>query len=273
MIRRDRGPEPPELAALRKRALPALRSIRAVRPLMSDDFRLYDYRVAFQPLYDRQHGNCCFCETWEQSRGNPVEHLRPKTQVDHEQGAGAVEGYWWLAYSWENLAFACQTCNEKPFKGIRFPLAPGSPRLVAEENPPGAELPLLLDPFFEDPGPWIEFVFDRLAGGWMPQARSGVPRERGEATIRVLGLYRQELRDRRDWYVRHTVEPAVHRIQSALTSGDAAAVRKVWGEELLRLFDPQASFQALSRDVLCHHIAADKRARFGLVFPGHVALS
>jgi len=273
VIRRDRGPEPPQLAAVRSRALPALRSIRATRPIASDDFRPYDYRVAFRPLYERQHGICCFCECREQPRKNPVEHLRPKTQVDHEQGAGAVEGYWWLAYSWENLAFACQTCNEKPFKGIRFPLAPASARLVAEESPPGPEQPLLLDPFSEDPGRWIEFVFDRLGGGWMPQARSGVPKERGEATIRVLGLYRQDLRDHRDWYVRHTVEPAARRIQSVLASGDAAAVVKVWGDELSHLFDPGAPFQALSRDVLCHHIPADERARFGLGFPGHVALS
>lgn len=271
MIRRQRGPEPPALTAARAKTLPDLRALRATRPLTSDDFPT-SYRAAYEPLRATQRGICCYCEYWEQPRGNPVEHIRPKTKVDHEQGAGEVEGYWWLAYSWENLAFACQTCNEKPYKGTRFPLSAGSSRLVAEETPPGAERPLFINPFDEDPGPWIEFVFEPLAGGWIPHARRGQPKERGEATIRVLGLDRQELRERRDWYVKHVVERAIRRIQPVLASGDVAAVTATWQDELAPLFDDGAPFQALSRDVLCHYIPEAERARFGLTFPAHVAL-
>lgn len=272
MIRRTRGPEPPALAAARALRLPSLRSLRAVRELSSNDFPKKDYRHAFAELYRQQRGICCYCESWEQSRKNPVEHIRPKTKVDHEQGAGEVEGYWWLAYSWENLAFACRTCNEQPYKHTRFPLALGSPRLVAEQAPPGAEQALFINPFDEDPGPWIEFVFSPLADGWIPQPRAGRPREKGEATIRVLGLRRPELREQRDGYVRHHVMPAIRRIQRVLLSDDVAAVTTTWQDELDHLFHEGARFQALSRDVLGHYISAAQRARFGLVFPAHVTL-
>ena len=49
-----------------------------------------------------------------------------------------------------------------------------------------------------------------------------MPSERGEATIRVLGLYRQDLRDHRDRHMRHRRACGPH--QNVLASGDAAAV-------------------------------------------------
>ncbi len=271
MIRRSRGAEPPALGVARSKALATLRTLRASRPLTSKDFS-DSYRNAFEELYRTQGGTCCFCEYPEQEYKSPVEHFRPKTLADHGQGAGPVEGYWWLAYSWQNLTFACQTCNEK-YKDIHFPLAAGSTPLTAEDAPPGAEVALLIHPFDEDPGLWIEFVPDSLASGWMPQARGGQPKDRGEATIRVLGLARrQDLIDARNQHVRHRVEPAVQRIQSALAGGDPAVLATTWQSELSHLFYDGAPFQALSRDVLCHYIPEAERARFGLTFPAHVAL-
>ena len=50
---------------------------------------------------------CAYCETPVEQA--VVEHYRPKRG-----------GYYWLAYSWDNLLLACPKCNE--FKGDRFPL-------------------------------------------------------------------------------------------------------------------------------------------------------
>jgi uncharacterized protein (TIGR02646 family) len=54
------------------------------------------------------HDKCAYCEapTSAVTFGD-VEHFRPKSS------------YWWLAYSYDNYAFACQMCNQA-FKGDQF---------------------------------------------------------------------------------------------------------------------------------------------------------
>lgn len=90
------------------------------------------------------HCKCAFCET--KSEVMHVEHFRPKRG-----------GYYWLAYSWDNLLLCCPTCNIN--KGDDFPLADGGVRahfvcddediqkinvLSAEYDQ--RELPLLVNP-------------------------------------------------------------------------------------------------------------------------------
>ena len=47
-----------------------------------------------------------------------VEHFRPKAEV--KEAGENHQGYWWLAYSWENLLIACKTCNQE-YKRIKIP--------------------------------------------------------------------------------------------------------------------------------------------------------
>lgn len=59
-------------------------------------------------LNEKYEGKCAYCETPVEQM--VVEHYRPKRG-----------GYYWLAYSWDNLLLACPKCNE--FKGDRFPIS------------------------------------------------------------------------------------------------------------------------------------------------------
>ena len=72
---------------------------------------LYDSRYKYQDVKDAlrslYHGKCAYCETYDPSPH--VEHYRPKRG-----------GYYWLAYSWDNLIASCSQCNTK--KGNKFPI-------------------------------------------------------------------------------------------------------------------------------------------------------
>jgi hypothetical protein len=73
-------------------------------------------------LLAAQHGKCAFCESQVRhvSFGD-VEHFRPKG--GYRQAAKdrlRRPGYFWLVYTWENLFFSCQMCNQM-YKGNLFP--------------------------------------------------------------------------------------------------------------------------------------------------------
>lgn len=63
-----------------------------------------DVKKALQTQYKNK---CAFCEQY--SERWDVEHYRPKTI------------YYWLAYSWDNLLYACPTCNQD-YKKAKFDL-------------------------------------------------------------------------------------------------------------------------------------------------------
>lgn len=57
-------------------------------------YKMQDIKTALQEIY---HSKCAFCE--QKIEFPQVEHFRPKNI------------YYWLAYSWDNLLFACLGCN------------------------------------------------------------------------------------------------------------------------------------------------------------------
>ncbi len=85
---------------------------------------------------------CAYCEgvTATVAHGD-VEHFRPKSS------------YWWLAYCYDNYAFACQICNQS-FKGDKFPAdAPQTapPKKIPEARPTAAKLAALAAKLCPDP--------------------------------------------------------------------------------------------------------------------------
>ena len=110
-------------------------------------------------LYESQHGKCCYCERKRDKREADVEHFRPKAEVD---GAENHPGYWWLAYSWENLLIACKTCNQE-YKKSEFPLKDESKRAYTEKSDIDKEEPIMINPLKEDPELLIDYDFSAEA--------------------------------------------------------------------------------------------------------------
>lgn len=170
------------------------------------------YKEQRQLFLDLFHGKCAYCEAkivLDQHNGD-VEHFRPKGGVTDEndkvieiENSGGRRqphrGYYWLAYSWENLLPSCIACNRpnklgdrRVGKWNRFPVVGKHASSRAEL---AQERPLLLNPLLarDDPAQHLQFDPDtgRIIG----------TTEQGRMTVFVLNLNREGLPEaRRDVY-------------------------------------------------------------------------
>ncbi len=163
---------------------------RAGRRSFTFDSKIYGHKTVKEALIRAQHDKCFLCESkiTHVAYGD-VEHFRPK--AGYRQTAADdlhKPGYYWLAYEWGNLFFACQLCNQQ-FKKNLFPLADPSARAASHKDELDGEEPLFIDPSADDPELSISFRRE------VPFPVKGDPR--GRATITELGLDRLKLNERR----------------------------------------------------------------------------
>ena len=154
------------------------------------DSAVYGHPSVKAALVAAQHDKCCFCESkvTHVTYGD-VEHFRPKGGYrQRAQDALTMPGYYWLAYEWTNLLFACPLCNQRQ-KASLFPLEDPANRATSHHDDLALETPLFINPAEEDPGEHLSFREEvACTVGDSP---------RGEATIEALGLNRQKLVERR----------------------------------------------------------------------------
>ena len=150
------------------------------------DSSLYGAKSVKNALITAQQDKCAFCESKVRHIAHgDVEHYRPKGGVRQNDGDALEQpGYFWLAYAWGNLFFACQLCNQS-FKKNLFPLANATNRARSHLDDLTAEEPMLIHPADEEPSAFIGFREEMAFPiGDDPRART---------TIEVLGLNREEL--------------------------------------------------------------------------------
>ena len=157
------------------------------------DNTIYGHESVKAVLVAMQHKKCAFCEAdVRHVAPGDVEHFRPKGGMKQSGGKPMEKpGYWWLAYQWENLLFACSICNSRG-KGNLFPLADSAKRCRKKTGVLTVEKPLFInpaDPNDDDP----ELLIDWR--GSEPVAAKGNVRAR--ETIAALGLNRTDLWDHR----------------------------------------------------------------------------
>lgn len=197
-------------------------------------------------LRKAQHDKCAFCESrFAHIAYGDVEHYRPKGGYkQHESDPLGYPGYYWLAYDWDNLFLSCALCNQR-FKRNLFPLADPARRAVCHDDDLAGENPDLLHPERDDPEAHITFADE------LPVPRDGS--SRGEATIAVLGLDRDELNAQRNTLRR--VLLALQRSRDSLRgrSRPTAAQRRQIAE-LDDLLDaavlPTAEYSAMAKVLL-----------------------
>lgn len=126
------------------------------------------WRDFYNLLPDSLKRKCWYCEAEEIRSDMPVDHFRPKSKVEDDK---QHDGYWWLAFDWENYRCACTYCNSRRVfdetsggKACRFPLENPEERafspadLVKLSN----ERPYFLDPFNPDDEKLLWFDNDGL---------------------------------------------------------------------------------------------------------------
>ena len=200
-----------------------------------------------------QYNKCCYCEKREeQPKYRDVEHYRPTSL------------YWWLAWTWENLLFACIDCNREQ-KRDKFPQEPTGTPLVAEQAPPAGERPLVIDPSDPNVEPTREIVFlrERIHGKerWTPRGMSA----RGRKTVEVCGLDRPNLLDLYADHVNHRVRAKLGTFLAADAESDAQAAFKAWESARRGLLAREQQFRALSHDALNVLVPQAVRERYRLV--------
>ena len=155
--------------------------------------KIYGHKTVKAALRKVQHDKCCFCESkvTHISYGD-VEHFRPKAGVKQRPGAPIEKpGYYWLACEWSNLFFSCQLCNQR-YKENLFPLKKPFNRAKSHNDNIDIEEPIFINPT-EDVEKYISFREEVIF------AIDDNPR--GKATIKALGLNRDELNNmRKDYY-------------------------------------------------------------------------
>lgn len=145
-------------------------------------------------------------------------------------------GYYWLAYTWDNLLWSCKMCNGSHKKNL-FPLEDPTVRDCAGRTV-ADEAPLLIDPSACDPREHIRFKLDKAFG----------ITDAGRITIDSLGLNREKL-----------VESRRERLQYLVTLWDNIDMARQLGREqqvvaglrtLERAVLPQAPYSSMAIDLI-----------------------
>lgn len=133
-------------------------------------------------LSKQSHYKCVYCEQY--SERWDVEHYRPTSE------------YYWLAYSWDNLLYACPTCNQN-YKKDKFDIL-GS---KVEYDPSDlAKIHELCEDYNKkEEAMLLHSEYDDLDNMWEFNKNGEIfsSNIRGEYTIKICGLSRDKLNDRR----------------------------------------------------------------------------
>ncbi len=207
---------------------------------------IYGHATVKSALKAAQHNKCCYCEgRFDANYGGDVEHYRPKGAI----GAGRskiLPGYYWLAYLWSNLYYACADCNQYR-KRAAFPIADDAQRVRNHHGDTALENPLILDPSGpRDPLEHIRF------NGDVPIWRSPV----GKATIDLIKLDREGLLfSRRQHFKLLDALLAIIRLYGASARADRITAVADARRELKAAILSDAVFSAASCDYLAPHRA------------------
>ena len=202
---------------------------------------LYRHREVRKALEELFHDKCAYCESGTTAGSWDVDHYRPKGRVaersDHP-------GYYWLAYTWENLYPACTFCNQRrkdaprwddptPLdaegKADQFPLEDEADRAMSPEQDLHRERPVLLDPCDPNEDPEAHLSYD--SRGQIHPRRADD--RRAQATIRILHLNRRRLRKDRMRIQRQVVKILGILAKAERDAPVAADVQELLSEEYL----------------------------------------
>lgn len=174
------------------------------------------WRDFYDLLPDVYKRKCWYCEAEDIRSDMPVDHFRPKNRVEDDK---QHDGYWWLAFDWENYRCACTFCNSRRVfeeteggKACRFPIENPEERafLPAEKVKLNNERPYFLDPFNPDDEKLLWFDNDGL-----PEAKPAATAEQQtkvKNSIEIFHLNEAKIARARN-KVRIEVEQQIRRIK------------------------------------------------------------
>ena len=184
-----------------------------------------------------QNNKCCYCQN-DLDPGE-VEHFRPKGYFQQRLGGRIYRpGYYWLAYEWSNLLFACGGCNTS-YKGNLFPIYNISQRAKSHNDNHLLESPVLINPLIDEPSTFIFFNKEKI--------KYRGPNRKGFRTINILGLDRTALNDQRREYLNDIIVAKNGLSLSKRTSKETEA-RGLWARYISQKKRKYSKFSAMVND-------------------------
>lgn len=120
------------------------------------------WRELFVPMSRLSHGKCWYSEARDVMSDRDIDHFRPKNEAKNYDGIprASTEGYWWLAYDYENYRFSSTYSNQRRRdkfvdehkvggKWCYFPLFEGSIVAATKRSRRDEDI-MLLDPCDKD---------------------------------------------------------------------------------------------------------------------------
>jgi len=203
--------------------------------------KVYGHSTVKKALKAAQHDKCAYCEAhFAGNASGDIEHFRPKAFSQQSKGAMKLyPGYYWLAYAWSNLLYACELCN-RPVKRNLFPLKDSNTRARRSTDDLAVEEPLLIDPAGPaDPREHIRFRKNKPYG----------TTDRGRETVKTMDLDRSQLDDPRLRHIR--MVETLRRVTNLEPANPEVAVEIERAHaELALLVKPEAPFSAMTQDLL-----------------------
>lgn len=154
-------------------------------------------------LSKMQFGKCGYCDSILDENAPHIDHFYPKSQISkfeggksipfHPQYTGrkqtilTINGFWWLAYDWNNYVLTCSTCNGK-FKKDIFPIKEKLKKNFLEKK---KYTPLIFNPF-NNIKQYKYFTYTQF-GLIQPVKKNNIAKN----TIYVYGLDRTQLSRKR----------------------------------------------------------------------------
>ncbi|HXQ72770.1 MAG TPA: hypothetical protein VN844_19890 [Pyrinomonadaceae bacterium] len=145
-------------------------------------------------LLGQFNNKCWYSEAYDSVSSIHVDHYRPKGRVKDLEGK-ECDGYWWLAFEWDNYRICGQLLNVK--KRDVFPILEGARANSADVVSLQLEAPVLVDPVTDQAR---LITYERDEDGCVAVPAAGVntaDKFRAEKSIELLGLNLRERLNRK----------------------------------------------------------------------------
>lgn len=215
----------------------SFRNVRKKYPELYQRYKTPDIKEKLDKLYR----NCGYCESefTNSTRPATVEHYRPKGE------------YYWLAFSWDNLFYACGKCNNPQAGGIgkgnKFGISGTKvdfdPNDLSNINSLSEkyntiEKPKFINPEFEDPEQKLFFN---------EHGEIKSDDERCKYTIHEIGLDRLELNQRRKTVIDEFIR-SIEKIETDTSIDKKSKAR----QEIIQFISHLNNFLAFRRYAIKH---------------------
>jgi uncharacterized protein (TIGR02646 family) len=221
------------------------------------------WKALRESLAQLRKDKCWYCESNDGRSDRPIDHYRPKNAIAE---CDNHDGYWWLAFSWDNLRYCCTFCNSHRVdqehgtaggKHDHFPIWTAGIRATFEKSSSDdleREKPMLLDPCCPTDPPLLWFDED---GKPAPNPRvcgsaGTFLHERVTTSIQLYHLDHFKIVDRRQQLYQTTrlkLDQAEDKLRRLREKADMTAQQSL-GEavaELRKFMSPEQPYSAAAK--------------------------